>query len=191
MMIKIIAFSLLCFCLISCNNETVEQQTKEITKTDTSLVNVDSCTILNTEARRIDAILINATDLNEKVADNAIKSFFNFAMKCKNDSLSPIFLVKAGQVAQSIHKYTQAQSCFTKCIDEFPDFKNRGAAMFLLAQLYDDKAMLNNESEARTIYDQIIREYPKSPFANDAKACIKNIGKTDEQLIEEFLKKNK
>ncbi len=190
-MIKIIAFSLLCFCLISCNNETVEQQTKEITKTDTSLVNVDSCTILNTEARRIDAILINATDLNEKVADNAIKSFFNFAMKCKNDSLSPIFLVKAGQVAQSIHKYTQAQSCFTKCIDEFPDFKNRGAAMFLLAQLYDDKAMLNNESEARTIYDQIIREYPKSPFANDAKACIKNIGKTDEQLIEEFLKKNK
>ena len=134
---------------------------------------------------------INANELNDKVADDAIKAFFSFAMKCKNDSLSPIFLVKAGQVAQSVRKYTKAQSCFIKCIEEFPDFKNRGAAMFLLAQLYDDKSMLNNESEARTIYEQLIREYPKSPFANDAKACVKNIGKTDEQLIEEFLKKNK
>ena len=63
--------------------------------------------------------------------------------------------------------------------------------MFLLAQLYDDASMLNDESEARTLYHQIIREYPESPYANDAKACIKNLGKTDEQLIEEFMKKNK
>lgn len=63
--------------------------------------------------------------------------------------------------------------------------------MFLLAQLYDDAFILNNESEARTIYHQILREYPKSSYANDAKACIQNLGKSDEQLVEEFLKKNK
>jgi outer membrane protein assembly factor BamD (BamD/ComL family) len=51
--------------------------------------------------------------------------------------------------------------------------------------------MLNNEAEAKIIYEQIIKEYPQSPFANDAKYCIKNIGKTDEQLVQEFLKKNK
>jgi len=101
------------------------------------------------------------------------------------------FLLKAGQVAQSIRKFTQAQFYFQKCIDDFPKFKSRGAAMFLLAQLFDDASILNNETEARKLYDQIIREYPDSPYSNDAKSCIKNLGKTDEQLIQEFLKKNK
>ena len=93
--------------------------------------------------------------------------------------------------AQTLNKFSQAQSFFTKCIDEFPDFKNRGAAIFLLAQLYDDASKLNNEEEAAKYYRQVIREYPKSAFAEDAKAAIKNFGKTDEQLIQEFLKKNK
>ena len=94
-------------------------------------------------------------------------------------------------MAQATGKYTQAQAFFKKCIDEFPDFKNRGAAIFLLAQLYDDASKLNNEEEAAQWYRQVIREYPKSPYAEDAKAAIKNFGKTDEQLIQEFLKKNK
>ena len=50
--------------------------------------------------------------------------------------------------------------------------------------------MLNNESEARTIYHQIIREYPSTSFASDARACLQNIGKSDEELVKEFLKKN-
>ncbi|MBK6985368.1 MAG: hypothetical protein IPH32_11690 [Bacteroidetes bacterium] len=61
----------------------------------------------------------------------------------------------------------------------------------MLAQLYDDATKLNNEEEAAKYYRQVIREYPKSTFAEDAKAAIKNFGKTDEQLIQEFLKKNK
>ena len=61
----------------------------------------------------------------------------------------------------------------------------------MLAQLYDDASKLNNEEEAAKYYRQVIREYPKSAFAEDAKAAIKNFGKTDEQLIQEFLKKNK
>ena len=61
----------------------------------------------------------------------------------------------------------------------------------MLAQLYDDATKLNNEPEARTIYNQIIREYPTSSFAEDSKAAIKNLGKTDEELVKEFLKKNK
>lgn len=180
---------------VSCGSNSSEKK-QEVVNADTAVVDpiaigLDKCTTLFNEAKRFDDILLKATLVNTKIAEQAIKAFYEFANNCKTDTLAPVFLVKAGQVAQSIHKYTQAQSFFIKCTEEFPKFKNRGAALFLLAELYDNSSMLNNESEARTIYEQIIREYPNSPFANDSKASIKNLGKTDEQLVEEFLKKNK
>lgn len=175
---------------VACGSNTSEKK-QEVVKADTTVVELDKCTTLFNEAKRFDAILLKATVINNDIAEQAIKAFYEFAANCKTDTLAPVFLVKAGQIAQSIRKYTQAQSFFIKCTDEFPNFKNRGAALFLLAQLYDNATMLNNESEARTIYEQIIREYPKSPFADDSKAGIKNLGKTDEQLVEEFLKNNK
>ncbi len=175
----------------ACGNNSSSQK-QQVVKTDSVAVTpLTECEKLFKEAKQSDDIIMKATVVNKNIAETAIINFYNFANICKKDSLAPVFLVKAGQVAQTIGQYSQAQAFFVKCKDEFPDFKNRGAALFLLAQLYDDASKLNNESEARTIYNQIIREYPKSTFANDSKACIQNIGKTDEQLVQEFLKKNK
>lgn len=176
--------------LLACSNSSLEKK-QEVVKADTSVVEIDKCTSLFNEAKRYDDILLKATVINNEIAEKAIVAFYSFAHDCKNDTLAPVFLLKAGQVAQSINKYTQAQSFFIKCTEDFPKFKNRGAALFLLAQLYDNPSMLNNESEARTIYEQIVREYANTPFGDDAKACIKNLGKTDEDLIKEFSKKNK
>ncbi|MCD6019052.1 MAG: hypothetical protein K0S53_2173 [Bacteroidetes bacterium] len=181
-------FSSLLF--ISCSTETTSEQKQEAKK-GISIVVADDCASRLNQAKRLDEVLLKANAVNTSDAEKAIKAFYEFSSNCKTDTLAPVFLIKAGQVAQSIRKYTQAQSFFTKCIDEFPKFKSRGAAMFLLAQLYDDPAILNNESEARTLYHQIIREYPQSSYANDANACIRNLGKSDEELVKEFLKKNK
>jgi tetratricopeptide (TPR) repeat protein len=175
----------------SCGSNTSSEQKQEVVKKDTVVVAIDECSKFLTEAKRLDNILLKATVVNPEIADKAVKAFYDFSTNCKTDTLAPVFLVKAGQVSQSIRKYSQAQSYFKKCIEDFPKFKSRGAAMFLLAQLYDDATMLNDESQARALYDQVMREYPDSPYANDSKACIKNLGKTDEQLIQEFLKKNK
>lgn len=176
---------------VSCGTDTSSDKKQETGKKDTAIVVADDCTSKFNEAKRLDDILLKANTVNMLDAENAIKAFYEFSTNCKTDTLAPVFLIKAGQVAQSIRKYTQAKFFFTKCIDEFPKFKSRGAAMFLLAQLYDDPSILNNESEASTLYYQILREYPESSYANDAKACIQNLGKSDEELVKEFLKKNK
>jgi TolA-binding protein len=191
MLIKnsIIVFSSLI--LVSCGNNSSINSKGSISKKDTISITDDKCTTFLLEAKKFDEIISKATALNYDVAEKSIKVFYDFATNCKLDPLAPEFLLKAGQIAQNIHKYTQAQTFYQKCIDDFPKYKDRGAAMFLLGQLYDNSTMLNNEEEATTIYHTLIREYPKSSYASDAKACIKNIGKTDDQLIEEFLKKNK
>ena len=190
MLYKICFLAVSSLFFFSCNsNDTAKE--KIVMQGDTSSVKLDECVISLKQVKQLDSILQKATVINNDIADKAISAFDNFSSTCNTDSLAPIFLIKAGQVAQSIKKYEQAQSLFKKCINQFAEFKNRGAALFLLAQLYDNEMMLNNEAEAKIICEQIIKEYPQSPFANDAKYCIKNIGKTDEQLVQEFLKKNK
>lgn len=190
-MFKQPAFIIGTFFVISCGNNATSEQKTKLVKKDTAIAVVDKCKSTFNEAKRLDDILQKANVVNNDIAEQAIKAFYEFSVNCKTDTLAPVFLIKAGQVSQTLKKYTQAQAFFTKCIDDFPQFKSRGAAMFLLAQLYDDRAILNNESEARTIYHQIIREYPATSYASDAKACIQNLGKSDEELIQEFLKKNK
>lgn len=176
----------------SCGNGNDEKK-EEVLKADSTKAVVISgdCGILYTDAMRMDSILLKANSVNATLAEQSINAFNNFASTCKDDSLAPVFLVKAGQIAQSVGKFQQSQILLKKCVDEFPKFRNRGAAMFLLAQVYDDPSMLNNEPEAKKIYEQIITEYPNTAWDRDAKACIKNLGKTDEQLVQEFLKKNK
>lgn len=178
--------------LNSCSNE--NENKKDATSTTDTLKNLvisGDCNSLYKEAIRMDSILMKAVSVNPNMAEQAINAFNNFASTCKNDSLAPIFLLKAGQIAQTIKNFQQSQILLKKCSDEFPQFRNRGAALFLLAQVYDDATMLNNETEAKKIYEEIIKEYPHTVWENDAKSCLLNLGKTDEQIVQEFLKKNK
>jgi TolA-binding protein len=169
-----------------------DTETKEvIIKKDSVIVNAMDCPSLLIKAKRLDSLLLASEVLNPKLAVEAIVVFTDVATHCGNDSLAPEFLLKGGQVAQAIKNYTKAEELFKKCAAAFPKYKNRGAALFLLARLYDEASMLNNEVAAKLIYSQIIMEYPTSSYATDAKACLQNIGKTDEQIVQEFLKKSK
>jgi TolA-binding protein len=120
----------------------------------------------------------------------ALKAFTDFAYYCKSDSMSPVYLVKTAQVARAVNNIPQARTALDRCIEEYPAFRNRAAAIFLLAQLYDEPNYLNNEQEARKLYKEIVDEYPKSDWAMSAKAAIGFIGKTDEQIMQELKRKN-
>lgn len=189
---QLISFVGGCVLLVSCNS-TPKEQTEKVIAAD-SLATAPSsgeCGKLYAQAKASDEILMRALTLDKTVATKAINDFNAYASVCKNDSLAPVFLVKAGQVAQAIGDFNQAQAMLNKCVNGYTQFKNRGAALFMLAQLYDDPKMLNNEEEAKKIYEQILSEYSTTSYATDARAAIQNLGKTDEQLIQEFLKKGK
>jgi tetratricopeptide (TPR) repeat protein len=179
--------------LASCGGKTEEASTSAAPVKDTlALQSVSGeCSKLLAQAKVSDEILMRAVVLDKAVANKAIADFNAFASACQDDSLAPVFYLKAGQVAQAIGSYTQAKAMLENCINKHSNFKNKGAALFLLAQLYDDAKMLNNEEKAKEYYEQIIKEFPDSPYAGDSKASIRNLGKTDEELVQEFLKKNK
>lgn len=152
---------------------------------------MNECFKLYQEALKNDSIILAANEVNTEVANKAIKAFSDFSFYCKTDSLAPVYLLKAGQIAQSINNIPQAKISFEKVISDFPNYGNRGAAMFLLAQLYDEPQYLNNEEKARELYERIMSTFPNSEWARNALAARQLLGKTDEQIIQEFLKKNK
>lgn len=176
--------------LISCGGSGDESKAVEIKK-DSLVVNDGNCETYYQDAKKMDEILMKETSVKKDLAAKSINAFNLYASHCKNDSLAPIFLLKAGQVAQSVGDFKQAEILLNECNTAFPKFRNRGAVLFILAQLYDDVAMINNEDKAKAIYEEIIQSYPNSPWARDAKICIDNLGKTDEELVQEFLIKVK
>ncbi len=149
------------------------------------------CKLLLAEASKIDSVLYSETEVNQALGNKAIKAFTDYAYYCPNDSLSPIFLIKTAQIATSINNIPQAKTVLEKCIADYSKSKDITAAIFLLARLYDETTYLNNEEEARRLYQEIVDKYPKCAEAESAKGALKFIGKTDADLIKEFKKKEK
>jgi tetratricopeptide (TPR) repeat protein len=190
-------FTLSSIIFFSCNQPNQEQQKEPVLNNNSIIIKSDStskkddCETMLQECEQYDKIFLNATNLDANVALKGVVAFNNYANLCHNDSLGAIYILKAGQICQVINDYDRAKTMFEKCINDFPKFNNRGAAMFLLAQLYDGNTPYKNENEAKIIYQKIIKEYPKSSFAEDAKSAIKYLGKSDEEMVKEFLNKNK
>jgi outer membrane protein assembly factor BamD (BamD/ComL family) len=149
------------------------------------------CRKLFAEARKMDSILLQQNDIDKPSADKAIVAFTDFAYYCQSDSMSPVYLIKSAQVARAIENIPQAKKVLDHCIENYPSFKDRPAALFLLAQLYDEHNYLNDENEARKLYQQILDDYPKSPWAASAKGAIDFIGKSDDEIMQEITKKKK
>ena len=198
---KLFFYTLICLSFISCNNNTTIktdsiQTTNNLSpKTDsltpkTNINYLADCKNYYSEAKKLDSILLRELDLNTTLANKAIKAFTNFAYYCQNDTMSPVYLIKTAQVARAINNMPQAKIVLDKCINDYPTFKNRAAALFLLAQIYDDPGALNSETEAQKIYQKIIDEHPKSDWAKSAKGALTFIGKSDAQIMEELKKKH-
>ena len=149
------------------------------------------CKKLFAEACYMDSILFSQTELDTVSAQKVIIAFTEFANYCQTDSLSPIFLIKTAQVARAINNIPQAKLVLDKCIADYPSFKSRPAALFLLAQLYDDNNYMNDENEAKRLYQKILDEYPDSEWAMSAKGAIAFIGKTDAQITNIILNRKK
>ncbi|MCC6369598.1 MAG: tetratricopeptide repeat protein, partial [Bacteroidia bacterium] len=133
--------------------------------------------------------LLKQNEIDLPSANKALKAFTEFAYHCQSDSMSPVYLIKTAQVARAVDNVPQAKTVLDFCIDNYPNFKDRPAALFLLAQLYDEVNYLNDENEARKLYQKIIDEYPKSAWVASAKGALDFIGKTDQEIMQQLTKK--
>lgn len=115
-------------------------------------------------------------------------TYQEFANSYKEDENSPEYYFKAGELAYSMGKYDHSIDLFKKVIGTYDEYEKNPAAMFYIALVYHYKK--KNDEAALNVYENIIKFYPDSHEAKESAASINLLGKTDEQIIEEFKKKN-
>ena len=124
-----------------------------------------------------------------KFAAELVAAYLDFFNNYPKDALAADYLFKAGEVSMNIKQSEKAIEFLKKLIDLYPNYKKASFALFLEGFIYETQ--LRDMNKAKEIYTQVIQLYPNTRIADDAKASIANLGKSDEELIKEFEEKNK
>jgi len=177
--VKIILVAAVSLVLVSCGNDQPVNQAVKPVPREHFIENI----------KKYEAEMHKSMEVNPSVADMAIKSYTDFATQFPEDSLSADFLFKAAEVSTANQQYPQALSLYQTIDAKYPKFKLAPESLYLQAYLLDN--FLNDDVKAKPIYELVIARYPNLPYAQDAKAAIANLGKSDEELIKAFEKKNK
>ena len=113
-----------------------------------------------------------------------LSAYQNFSLKYPDDSLSPEYLFKAAGLAAGLNRGTQAIGLYESIIGAYPDFKKIPECYFMEAFTYENT--IGNIGKANELYNEFLTRYPDHELADDARAAIKFLGKTPEEIVMEF-----
>jgi len=152
---------------VSCNNKTQKNiDIENITKLEDSFYS-DSL-------KKID----------KQLALKLMQSYSLFSDNYKEDENSPEYLFKAGEIAMNLNMSKRAIGYFNKVSNQFPDYEKASTCIFLQAFIFENQ--IKDIEKARKLYEFFIEKYPNHILVKDAKASLKNLGKSLEEIIKEF-----
>lgn len=127
--------------------------------------------------------------LDTRAAGDFIESCDVFALLKPEDPKSPDYLHKAGETARAIRAFPRAIEIYDRIYTNYPSFEKAPQALFLKAFTYDND--LKEYDKARALYTAFLEKYPNDDFADDTQFLLKNLGKSDEEIIQSFSKDKK
>jgi outer membrane protein assembly factor BamD (BamD/ComL family) len=122
--------------------------------------------------------------IDREKATQLIDLYIAYADEYKDDKDAPMMLFKAGDMSMNMNKPRQAIQLFDRIMTEYPEFEKTPQCLFLKAFIYEND--LKDLVAARKFYEEFLLKYPDDEFADDAVICIRNLGKSPEELIREF-----
>lgn len=157
----------------------------------TSQKNVSSKDSLSIKIKELETQLFKTASSNpisNSKAMEVIDCYEKYIKANPKDSLTPIYLMRAADICSNISQAQKSVGFCDSLIRNFPNNAKVPDAMFLMAFITENK--LGNQALAKELYQKFIDKYPNHPLANDAKACIENLGMSDEEIIAKFEKQN-
>jgi tetratricopeptide (TPR) repeat protein len=153
----------------------------------------------NTKEMVTDPLLIEINSLEKKAQADTIfdrntglrllQAYQTYYNKNGKDSLSLHYLFEGARVASALGKYQKAIDMFITYHDLITDEEKKAESSYLVAFSYD--AHLNNSEKAIEYYNEVIERYPQSKWAEQSKAALHLVGKSDEDLIKFLEERNK
>jgi TolA-binding protein len=125
---------------------------------------------------------------DSKKADKLIDLYTSYSTKFPKDSTAPEFLFRSAELCVGSQRYKDAIAKYDLIIATYPDYKKTPVCMFLAGFNYENN--MYDLKNAKKYYETFIAKYPNDPLVNDVKISLQNLGKSPEEIIKEFEKKN-
>jgi tetratricopeptide (TPR) repeat protein len=171
--------------LFACGNSTKKADEKDPVKTkhDSLLRIIDS------NEARINSSK-NAGALDMMLATQTVNAYQVFVKDFPADTSAALYIFRSADIYSSaMHQYEASVGCLEKLIRDYPSFKKLPLCYFELGVIYDDN--LNDDAKAKKYYEEFLKKYPDHKLAPQVQALISYLGKSNEDLLKEFEKKNK
>lgn len=123
---------------------------------------------------------------DKSTAESLRQDYITFANEYPEDTLAPIFLHRASELAINLNMPQEAVSTIDMLIEKFPDYTYLPDAWFFKG--FIQETYLHDETGALRTYETFIKKFPKHKMVPQVQFSIDNLGKSAEELLEEFMK---
>jgi hypothetical protein len=115
-----------------------------------------------------------------------IQQYEQYARSLPGDSLAPVYLFKAAEVARGMRDFGLAIRLWAEVNERYPDYQLAPEALFLQALITEQD--LQKPKAAVPLYEAFLQRYPSHYLYKDARLLHDNCkaGKTDADLIDSF-----
>ena len=122
-------------------------------------------------------------------ADSLLGLYENFIKENPTDSLTPGFLFKGANIANSLGDFVKSIGLLDQYILNHPQKPKAPMCLFLKGFIYENS--LHDIDKARETYLLFGEKYPDNELAKDAKLAVVNLGKTPDMIYREIEVKRK
>ena len=130
------------------------------------------------------ATMEKALGADTLVADTITSMYEEFANKYPQDSLTPTYLFKAGEVQANVLHADRSVAFFHRIMKDYPQYKEMAMCYYFIGYAYE----LNSQYDlARKGYEDFIAKYPDHPLARDTKKALPLLGMSYQEQLDYIL----
>ncbi len=122
--------------------------------------------------------------INYRMANAYLNSAELHALLLPEEPNTPELLYRAGEIARAVRSFERAIALYQQLSEQHSSHEYASKALFMQAFTYDDD--LNEYGRARALYEQFLERYPEDDFADDAQVLLDNLGKNEQEIIEQL-----
>ncbi len=126
--------------------------------------------------------------MDREKARNLAFMYVDYASLVTDSLKAADYLFRAGDLSMNAGYPEHAIEMFSRIRREYPDYAKSPECLFLMAFVFENQ--LSNYTRAEYLYRQFTELYPDHELADDAEILIQYLGKSPEELLKEFEKKN-
>ncbi len=187
-MIRLVIVSAVSIFLFSCSNSSEKDISVEQPTIEKDTI-IDTFEERAAEVEKYSAILFSdSLNTNDEVALKLLNAYEEYIHYHSFETISMEYQFRAGELAKALNKPHVAIKHFNGLLERAPNHERAPLALFYKAMVIGD--ILLEHENAKRYYQEFIDKYPTHPLAESAKESIKLQGKSLEEIVKEFEKKN-